>query len=162
MSLPPPISRKTGMSDAMTGTPAAKRLHDRKAVAFREGGHEERARSEKQPLQARRPETGRPNDVTLQRRASVEQIDDMLVLPSALADQEELGRRIAELGDEVAPDMQDEQMVLARLDRPAHDEIGVAPDRGCGTVVGRKDGVHGKRSDEDRHVRAPHRRQLTR
>ena len=86
--------RNVGRDD---GNPGRNRRHDRGPYpSAKEGIKSARAPSSSRfRLGVGSPETRMTG--TLQRRTSVEQIDDVLILPSPFADQKELGRRIAEL-----------------------------------------------------------------
>lgn len=56
--------------------------------------------------------------------AAFEHIHDVFAFPAAPSDDHEFGRLRAELFDELPPYVQHEPMILARLDRAEHDEIG--------------------------------------
>ncbi len=136
------------------------RLDQRQPVSFGERGQKHRLRPEEEAPDARRRQARGLDDVSLQAWAALEEIDDMLVLPAALADQHEFRRGRAQSRDNIAPDVQKKQVVLARLDRAAGDEIGMPGEPAVAVRPLEKDRIGGRRRDEDRHVASPEARKL--
>ena len=66
----------------------------------------------------------------LERQSAIEDVGDLLVLPAACADDHQTWR-FRVLRDETTPDMQEEQMVFARLDCAKGYEIGMALGTNC-------------------------------
>ena len=132
------------------------------AVALAEGGHQQRLRVVDQALEPGSREPVHFEHVVAKRRATLDEVDDRIVVPAARADQHELGCRRPEPPRQRAPGGEDHQVVLARLDRRAeHEERMPGEIRldDAGRREGRRDrgGAH-----EDRKIAAPQTRHVGR
>ena len=90
------------------------------------------------------------DDRAAQAGAAFEHIDDVFGLPAALADQHEKRRRAAKVAGELAPQIEQQQMVFARLDRADIDKIRLLQRRRC--VVWFLRQIKAERRDENRRT----------
>ncbi len=68
---------------------------------------------------------GHFRDKASQSLATFQQIDDVLALPAALPDQDQARGAIAQPLNQVAPCVQEQKMIFARLDGAQNDKIGL-------------------------------------
>ena len=69
-------------------------------------------------------------DKTVQRFATLQQIDHVLAFPTTLADDDQARRCISQTLDQLPPQLEQQPMVLARLNRPQHYKIRRIQQRG--------------------------------
>ena len=99
-------------------------LHHRQPETLGEGGSDERRRIRHQPRQPRVGEVGGLGQERRELARAFEHVDDVLVLPAAPPGDDEARRAGAVALDQPAPDREQKQQVLARLDGADIDEIG--------------------------------------
>jgi hypothetical protein len=113
------------------------RLGHGHAIAFGERGHQQRACAAQQRRKTRIGAAVQFLDMADQRRAAFEHVDDLLVLPAPPPDHDQTRNLVrGQSFSQMAPEMEQQQVVLARLDRAQTDEIGRPSAPGSGSAGG--------------------------
>ncbi len=90
------------------------------------------------------------DDGVAQCRAAIEQVDDVFDFPAALPDQDQDRGPVPEIAAQLAPQVEQQQVIFARLDRADIDEIRPADRRDAGLRGGRQIGAERRRQDRRR------------
>jgi hypothetical protein len=133
---------------AQCGDADPERLNQRKTKTFGERRQQQRAGAFQQPHHL-----GIRQRVVLDHRAAqagtaFEHVNDVFGLPAALPDQHEMRRRGAEISGEPAPQIEQQQMIFARFDRPDIDKVRLLQRWRC--MAGFMRQIKAERRDEDR------------
>jgi hypothetical protein len=98
-------------------------LGDRQTEPLGETGHQQRPGAAQQCGQPRVGHRSEFDNMPSQRATAIQQIQHILVLPPTLSDNQQSWGAFPMVGDQAPPDVQQQQMVLARLDRADAQEI---------------------------------------
>src|SRR5271167_670889 len=92
-----------------------------------------------EPTESRAGQAVRDDDLTLQWSTPLQGAEHRSGIPAARPDHDELWGALAPLPDQLAPDVQKQAMVLARLDRSTHDKIIVSAEVLIGLILFKED-----------------------